>query len=110
MVRAIAAGVLTYLTASFIQAWNLLRRSLSNDSLTAAVAISATVTDARDLRHCVSASRKAFAIAHRCLHATGPAAQGPRWRISVHRNAGSEPSMAKVTSSKVMLLAALARR
>src|SRR5215469_2501957 len=110
MVRAIAAGVLTYLTALFSQAWNLRRRSLSNDSLTAAAAISATVTDARDLRHCVSASRKAFAIAHCCLHAPGPAAHGPRCRISVHRNASSDPSMAKVMSSKVILAAGLARR
>jgi hypothetical protein len=51
---------------------------LSNDSLAAVLMISATEIEARALRHCVSASRKAFAIAQRCLHAEGAAAHGPR--------------------------------
>lgn len=67
-----------YFTAPFSQAWNVRLRSLSNDSLAAVVMISATEIEARALRHCVSASRKAFVIAQRCLHAEGAAAHGPR--------------------------------
>ena len=51
-----------YFMAPFSQAWNVRLRSLSNDSLAAVLMISATEIEARALRHCVSASRKAFAI------------------------------------------------
>ncbi len=71
-------GTAAYFTAPFSQAWNVRLRSLSNDSLVAVVMISATEIEARALRHCVSASRKAFVIGQRCLHAAGAAAHGPR--------------------------------
>ena len=65
-----------YFIAPFSQARNVRLRSLSNDSLAAVLMISATEIEARALRHCVSASRKAFAIAQGCLNAAGAAAHG----------------------------------
>ena len=50
----------------------------------------------------VSAAAIARATAHGLRQASGAAASGPRWRISVHRNAGSSPSTASTTSSTLI--------
>lgn len=110
-----------YFTALFSQAWNVRLRSLSNDSLAAVLAIAATETEARALRHCVSASRKAFSIAQCCLHAAVPAIvhvndtvrQGPMKLREKRRTIGSiRDTCAPVNSSgrcRVMCSEPLAR-
>ena len=78
-------------------------------SFSTPAARSAMVTVASEARQASSAAYIARAMPHGRRHCCSPAGNGPFWRISVQRNAGSSPSMASTTSSTLMSAAGRVR-
>ena len=65
------------------------------------------MTAPSDARQASSAAYITRATPHGRRQALAEAGSGPFWRISVHRNAGSVPSMARTTSRTVISSAGL---
>jgi len=90
-----AAGMLTLFIRAVMCNW------MVSTGVVAAM-MSTSVTASSAPRQAASAPAKAAAIGQACLHSARGVAQGPCWRISVQRKAGSGPSIARAICHRLI--------